>query len=125
MDKDASINGYVIPIVIVGSNETKVSSQLNTFRTMFWLGASHGKTTCCFNFTLMKLKNMFYCLALCVRSPYIFVNSPYIRCDTFNLTKSKYSQNYRFIFFGLWSKYCDMKIKNMCIVFYRQSQACP
>jgi hypothetical protein len=44
MDKDASINGQVIPIVIVGSNETKVNSQLKTFRIMFWLGTSHGKT---------------------------------------------------------------------------------
>jgi hypothetical protein len=47
----------------------------------------------------MKLKNMLCCMALCARSPYIFVNSPYIRCDAFNLTKYKYLQNYRFIFF--------------------------
>jgi hypothetical protein len=67
----------------------------------------------------MMLENMFSCLALCARSPYIFVSSPYIKCDAFNLTKSKYLQNYRFTFFGLWSKYCDMKIGNMCIIFYK------
>ncbi len=65
---------------------------------MFWLGASHDKITCCFSITFMKLKNMLCCLALCARSPYIFVNSPHIRCDAFNLIKYKYLQNYRFIF---------------------------
>ncbi len=118
--------GKLSQIVIIGSNEAKMISFLNTFRTMFWLGASCGKGTCCFNVTFMKLENMFCCLSLCARSPYAFVNTPYIRCDAFNVTsKSKYLQNYRFIFFGLWLKYCDMKIESMCIVFYRRSQACP
>jgi hypothetical protein len=83
----------------------------------------HLSTTCCVNFTFVKLENKFCCLSLCVRSPYVFVNSPYIRCDAFYVTsKSKYSQNYRFTFFGLWLKYCDMKIENMSIVFYKLSQ---
>ncbi len=69
-------------------------------------------------------KPCFVCLALCARSPHAFVNSPYIRCDAFNITESKYWQNYKFTFFGLWSKYSDMKILIMCIVFYRWLQAC-